>query len=141
MPSIRCLQPLLALGRQYQPDESPVEDLLTPVPADPVEHHIAGEHPQQTDGQRKPPPDDTLVAQHSGRDDRHFLWDGHPQAPEQEHGEDAEVREVVDELLKCLHGVLAHVAHSGAPAPPGPALPAPAALRSPAAQPLSRRRP
>ena len=106
MPSIRRLQPLLPRGRQDQPDQSPVEDLLTPVPADPVEHHIAGEHPQQADGQRKPPPDDALVAQHGGRDDRHFLWDGHAQAPEQEHGENAEVREVVDELLKCLHGVL-----------------------------------
>src|SRR5437016_6014995 len=42
MPSIRCLQPLLPRERQYEPDQSPVEDLLTPVPADPVEHHVAG---------------------------------------------------------------------------------------------------
>src|SRR5437870_11951530 len=73
------------------------------MPADPVEDHIAGEHPQQADGQRKPPPDDTLVAQHGGRDDRHFLWDWHSQAAEQEHGENAEVRKVVDELLECIH--------------------------------------
>src|SRR5438309_3206424 len=107
MPSIRCLEPLLARGRQYEPDHSPVEKLLTPVPADPVEHHIAGEHPQQTEGERKPPPDDAFVAQHGGRDDRHFLRDWYPQAAEYEHGENAEVRKVVDELLECLHGVLA----------------------------------
>ena len=94
-------------GRQYEPDHSPVEKLLTPVPADPVEHHIAGEHPQQTEGERKPPPDDAFVAQHGGRDDRHFLRDWYPQAAEYEHGENAEVRKVVDELLECLHGVLA----------------------------------
>ena len=29
MPSIRCLQPLLPRGRQYEPDQSPVKDLLT----------------------------------------------------------------------------------------------------------------
>jgi hypothetical protein len=52
------------------------------------------------------PPDDAPVAQHGGGDDRHFLWNWHSQAAEQEHGEDAEVRKVVDELLKCLHGVL-----------------------------------
>ncbi len=62
MPPIRCLEPLLARGRQYEPDHSPVEDLLTPVPADPVEHDIAGKYPHQADGQRKPPPDETLVA-------------------------------------------------------------------------------
>ena len=66
MPSIRCLEPLLARGRQHQPDHSPVEDLLTPVPADPVEHQIAGEHPQHAEGERKPPPDDAFVAQHGG---------------------------------------------------------------------------
>ena len=107
MPSIRCLEPLLARGRQHQPDHSPVEDLLTPVPADPVEHQIAGEHPQHAEGERKPPPDDAFVAQHGGRDDRHFLRDWYPQAAEYEHGENAEVRKVVDELLECLHGVLA----------------------------------
>src|SRR4030095_305356 len=85
----------------------PVAALFTRVPADPVEHHIARQHPEQAKGQRKPPPGDTLVAQHGGRDDRHFLGDWHSQAPEQEYGKNAEVRKVVDEFLKCLHGVLA----------------------------------
>src|SRR5207249_10835941 len=40
--SMRCLEPLLARGRQYEPDDSIVEDLLTPVQADPVEHYVAG---------------------------------------------------------------------------------------------------
>ena len=106
MSSIRCLQPLLARGRQYEPDQSPVGNLLTPVPADPVEHHISGEHPQETDGERKPPPNDTFVAQHGGRDDRHFLRDWRPEAAEQEHGKNAEMGKVVEELLECLHGIL-----------------------------------
>ena len=59
--------------------------------------------------ERKPPSDDTLVAQHGGRDDRHFLWNWHPEAAEQEHGENAEVRKVVEELLESLHGVLTQV--------------------------------
>ena len=111
VPSKRCVQPLLPRRRQDQPDQPPVEDPLTPVPADPVQRHIAGEHPQQADGQRQPPPDEARVAQQGGGDDRHFLWDWHAQAPEQEHGENAEVREVVDELLKCLHGVLRSIGY------------------------------
>ena len=43
----------------------------------------------------------------AGRDDRQFLRDWYPQAAEYEHGQNAEVRKVVDELLECLHGVLA----------------------------------
>ena len=106
MSPIRGLQSLRPRGRQDQADQATAEDLLTPVPADPVEHHIAGQHPQQADGQHKPPPDDPFVAQHGGRDDRHFLWDWHPQAPEQEHYKNANVRKVADELLECPHGVL-----------------------------------
>ena len=106
MSSIRCLEPQLARGRQHQANHSPVENLLTPVPADPVEHHISRESPQETDGKRKPPPNDTLVAQHGRRDDRHFLRDWHPQAAEHEHDEDAEVSKVVEELLECLYGIL-----------------------------------
>jgi hypothetical protein len=49
------------------------------------------------------------VAQHGGRDDRHFLRDWHSQAAEHEHGKNAKVSKVVDELLECLHGVLIHV--------------------------------
>jgi hypothetical protein len=44
------------------------------------------------------------VAQDGGRDDGHLLWDWHAQAAEQEHGENAEVREVINESLECLHG-------------------------------------
>ena len=62
-------------------------DLRAPVPTDPEEHHVAGQYPQQADGKGKPPPDDAVVAQHVGRDDRHFLWDWHSQAAEQERGE------------------------------------------------------
>lgn len=104
MLSIRRPQPLLTLERQYQPHPAPVQDVLTPVSTDPVEHHIAGEHAQKADGKRKPPPDDTLVAQDGGRDDGHLLWDWHAQAAKQEHGKNAEVREVSDESLECLHG-------------------------------------
>ena len=75
--------------------------------ANPIEHYVAGQDPQQADGQRNPPPDDTLVAQHGRRDDRHFLRDWHSQAAEQEHGEHADVREAVDELLERLHRILA----------------------------------
>ena len=49
------------------------------------------------------------MAQHGGRDDRNFLRDWHPQAAEHEHGEHAEVRKVVEELLESLHGVLTKV--------------------------------
>ena len=104
MAAIRRLQPLLPLARQDQPHHAPVEDVCTPVPADPVEHHIAGEHAHETDGKSQPPPDDPRVAQDGGRDDGRLLGDGHPQAAEQEHGENPEVREVLDESLEGLHG-------------------------------------
>jgi len=80
MPSIRRLQLLLTRGRQHQPHHLPVEDVLTPLPADPVEHHIAGEHAQQADRKRQPPLGEARVGQDGGRDDGHFLWDWHSQA-------------------------------------------------------------
>src|SRR5689334_4968520 len=104
MPSIRCLQPLFARRRQYQPNDSPVEKLLSPVPAGPVEHHVTRKHPEQADRERKPPPDDTLVAQHSSRDDWHFFRDWHSETGKQKHGEHAEVSEGIDELLEDVHG-------------------------------------
>jgi hypothetical protein len=44
------------------------------------------------------------MAQYGGCDDGHFLWERDSQATEQKHKENAEISEVVDEPLKCLHG-------------------------------------
>jgi len=76
---------------------APAEDPLPPVVSDPVEDDVGGEHAHEADGQGEPPPEDQLVRQDSGGDDRELLRQGDPEAGGEENEEQAGVAELLDQ--------------------------------------------
>ena len=95
----RRLDPLLPRSAQDPSDDTPVEDPLPPVVADPVEDDVAGQRARDAEGQGEPPPEDRLVGQDPRDDDRCLLRDGGSQAPGEEDEEQPGVPEILYKRL------------------------------------------